>query len=393
MDSALYQKLLPYQVRARRRKKIVCAVSVLSVAVIVLTALCVTLPAITMAPICGKEEHKHSQECWETVETAGSEQLICEIGTESDLLVLHTHDGLCFDHNGDLICALPEKTLHIHSNECYEEVPVEEAETEIVPESEDGAEEASSSQNNPVNIGDLLPNEPHTPTSHILKCSSEEIVLHTHTAECEGNRCTLMQVIEHQHSAECVCESEPQTESVLICSLEEHVHESACYPKKDTLCGSMEHSHGAACFDGADILICTMSEHIHSDDCALEKSTDEIETVEPASDAFEHVQEQIPVKVADPYASTETKDYSVAMLEKVSLTGNWAADVLSVAKSQLGYTESKTDCITNTYGQSKGYIGFTPSPGVFRGDGGYPKEEKGEWRADSTYGDSRRARE
>ena len=32
--------------------------------------------------------------------------------------VAHTHDGSCYDDNGNLVCALPEVERHVHDDSC-----------------------------------------------------------------------------------------------------------------------------------------------------------------------------------------------------------------------------------------------------------------------------------
>lgn len=114
--------------RRRRRnwqKMIICLALVVSM----LTTYVLIMPAITMerTPICGHEEHTHTEECYrqQTARTLSctlqvhshtSEcydmegRLICGYGD----YVIHTHDAYCYDEAGNLVCTLPEVKEHIH---------------------------------------------------------------------------------------------------------------------------------------------------------------------------------------------------------------------------------------------------------------------------------------
>ena len=107
------------------------------------------LDAQDMVPVCGLEEHVHTEACYSYPEPA---QLICRevdpylqnvhVHTEScyakdaeghqtnELIcpyadfVLHKHDAGCYDSNGNLICPIPENEGHKHTDACYTEQKV-----------------------------------------------------------------------------------------------------------------------------------------------------------------------------------------------------------------------------------------------------------------------------
>ena len=87
--------------------KWVRSVIALSCVVIFITTYVLVMPAVTLSgtPDCGQEEHRHTDDCYETQ----SEQ-IC--GLEE-----HTHSDDCYDEDGNLICGLEE---HVHNDGCYE---------------------------------------------------------------------------------------------------------------------------------------------------------------------------------------------------------------------------------------------------------------------------------
>ena len=86
-------------------------------------------------------------------------------------------------------------------------------------------------------------------------------------------------------------------------------------------CGYEEHPHTEECFKD-DTLICEYEEHIHNISC-----------------------------YSDPKADVETSDIWVATLPE--LIGEKGADALSIAQSQIGYTESEKNYILAEDGESK----------------------------------------
>ncbi len=99
------------------------------------------------------------------------------------------------------------------------------------------------------------------------------------------------------------------------CGMEEHQHDGSCY-ETVLVCGEEAgvadeaegHTHDESCYE--EVLVCEIPEHVHTIECM----TDETADVETAAD----------------WEATLPKE----------LSGNWADDVVSVAKSQVGYTES-----------------------------------------------------
>lgn len=214
---------------------------------------------------------------------------------DSDFVV-HTHDTVCYDASGALWCSLPEIVPHAHEERCYGE-------------------------------------------SGTLVCEQAELLLHTHTATCytEENRlvCSQAQVLEHIHTQDCLAEaanSEP-----LTCTVPAgeggHAHIETCYNESGTLiCALAEsegHQHGTRCY-GTWELNCGLEEHTHSLAC-----------------------------YADPTADLETAEDWEQSLAGVTLNGVWAEDVLRIAQSQLGYTESTANYTVAEDGVTKnGYTRY-----------------------------------
>lgn len=144
---------------------------------------------------------------------------------------------------------------------------------------------------------------------------------------------------EHVHTEECY-------KRVLVCGYEEgeadgHVHSESCYQTETVLiCGMEEgegtgHTHSESCFEARTTLICgqeatgTEGGHVHTDRC-YETQLVCGKTAHTHSLACQ----------SNPEADTETADDWKKALSAAKLTGVWAEDLLSVAKTQLGYTES-----------------------------------------------------
>ena len=254
------------------------------------------------------------------------------------------------------------------------------------------------------------------------QCGEEE---HTHTADCytkvlicgyeEGELENADEVAAAAATSQPTVEAEPaplalepQIEFV------PHEHTEDCYTEVQTLtCMEEEHVHGDDCFDPEDgTLICEKFEHTHDENCytteyeltcgleegelveqvveptqsaelaamavaepvALEPAVD---TVEPIyhhhTDAcYEEVltcplpeHHHTVACLSDTSADVETPEEWQAANAEAVMTGNWDEDLLSVAKTQLGYEQSEknfeidpADGVTlryySRYGQSYG---------------------------------------
>ncbi|MEY8515461.1 SpaA isopeptide-forming pilin-related protein [Lachnospiraceae bacterium 29-84] len=119
------------------------------------------------------------------------------------------------------------------------------------------------------------------------------------------------------------------------CGLTEHGHGEGCFGQQ-IVCAQEEgeeHQHTDACYE--DILSCAEQEHVHTDICF--------------SDVSAGVEDQ---SVWDgQYAAVEWK-------------GNWAEDLLTAARMQLGYQENEDNFTVAEDGSHKGYTRY----GQFCGD-------------------------
>ena len=254
------------------------------------------------------------------------------------------------------------------------------------------------------------------------QCGEEE---HTHTADCytkvltcgyeEGELENADEVAAAAATSQPTVEAEPAPLS-LEPQIEfvPHEHTEDCYTEVQTLtCMEEEHVHGDDCFDPEDgSLICDKFEHTHDESCytteyeltcGLEEGELVEQVVEPTQSA-----ERAAMAVAEPVALEPAVDtvepiyhhhtdacyeevltcplpehhHTVACLSDTSadvetpeewqaanaeavMTGNWDEDLLSVAKTQLGYEQSEknfeidpADGVTlhyySRYGQSYG---------------------------------------
>lgn len=198
-----------------------------------------------------------------------------------------------------------------------------------------------------------------------------------------------IEFVPHEHTEDCY--TEVQT---LTCMEEEHVHGDDCFDPEDgtLICEKFEHTHDESCYTTEYELTCGLEEGelveqvveptqsaelaamAVAEPVALEPTVD---TVEPIyhhhTDAcYEEVltcplpeHHHTVACLSDTSADVETPEEWQAANDKAVMTGNWDEDLLSVAKTQLGYEQSEknfeidpADGVTlryySRYGQSYG---------------------------------------
>ncbi len=187
----------------------------------------------------------------------------------------------------------------------------------------------------------------------VVFCTTYALILPAITMEQE----TFCALEEHQHGPGC-------WEKRLICEIpEEHFHTDACHAEEKTLICSLEesegpdgaHRHGESCYETEDALICGIEEdHVHTDTCYEQVLI---------CNMPEHAHSL--ACCSNPAADVETREDWEHTLETVALTGNWSKDVLAVAGSQLGYTESEKNYLVSQDTQAiNGYTRY----GAWYGD-------------------------
>lgn len=198
-----------------------------------------------------------------------------------------------------------------------------------------------------------------------------------------------IEFVPHEHTEDCY--TEVQT---LTCMEEEHVHGDDCFDPEDgtLICEKFEHTHDESCYTTEYELTCGLEEGelveqvveptqsaelaamAVAEPVALEPTVD---TVEPIyhhhTDAcYEEVltcplpeHHHTVACLSDTSADVETPEEWQAVNDEAVMTGNWDEDLLSVAKTQLGYEQSEknfeidpADGVTlryySRYGQSYG---------------------------------------
>ena len=241
--------------------------------------------------------------------------------------------GVGISMTADYHCGYEE---HQHTAACYEKVLTcgyEEGEPETPVTSSDSSADPVSA------YSAAEPEEPEEP----VQTEPETIwVPHEHTDACyEEHRVLTCYQEEHEHTDDCFDEY-----GALICGEFEHIHDDSCYTTEyELVCGPDEgelveepnpayqempatrpvvdlptepvettpeepvlHHHTDACY--TEELVCTIPEHHHTVECP-----------------------------ADTQADVETAEEWQAAAN-VALNGNWAEDLLTVAKSQLDYQQS-----------------------------------------------------
>lgn len=327
-----------YTKARQRKKRWYRVVTGLACVVVFCTVYALILPAITMEKgACEIPEHTHSEACYTQVTSVTRTEPVCTIerlnlhqhddtcyDSEGNLtcgyadFVVHRHDSACFDENGNLWCPLPEIEAHAHTESCYK----------TTRELTCGYTEE--------------PAHKHTDGCYeqikTLICEKPEIILHKHTSDCfddVGNLiCGKIQVLEHQHTDTCFeTVGEPVDTETLTCTLpedENHTHGPLCYGTWELTCGLEEHTHSPACG-------------------------------------------------SDPSADLETADIWEQTFADVTLTGDWAQDVLAIAGTQLDYAESTKNYIVLPDGETmKGYTRYGDWYGQTVDD---PSAMYGDWDA------------
>ena len=297
----------------RRQKAWQNVVRTMAMIVVFCTTYALILPAITVETdtICGLTPHVHKEECYETVvltdctlpESQGhshSKECYTVIETQTCLLKeaeAHTHSDACYQL--EAVCGQKEKSAHVHAEACM-------GVKEILACTDTSAEH--------IHVGTCFIYEEQE-----IVCGQEETEGHTHSESCWVSRlnCGKEETEGHTHTEECTLVQEE-----LSCSLEEHE----------------AHSHTTT------VLVCGFEEHQHDESCFPAPETEESTEGKPLT--------------GDPLADVETAEDWEASFATLELTGDWSEDLIALAKTQLGYTESTQNFIYTDTDQQKGYTRY-----------------------------------
>ena len=397
MERDLLSQAAAFLLEKRRKARWYKVVSCMAMVVVFCTTYALILPAITMEskPTCGMEEHTHTEDCYRTEIVYPQSTMRCsmetlEIHTHDEScydnsgslicgyadFVLHTHDETCYSEDGSLICTLPEIRSHTHTASCYTEVRT------LICEEEEELGHTHTDACYKRLRGDLIcareEEEGHTHTASCyetvreLTCSSDEEG-HEHDDSCYTEHqelvCGQEEYQGHQHTDDCYAWT-----MELTCTEEErapgHVHDDSCYRIERMLSCSREeasiHMHDENCYGEDGSLICGKLEtrrHQHTEDCIEPPPEDaepqEVRTLVCGLPEHTHEESCYPTTVTgDPTADVETEVDWEATLEDVTLTGDYHQDVVAIAESQLGYTESTLNTVTTEAGTVRGYTRY-----------------------------------
>lgn len=261
--------------------------------------------------ICGQSEggHQHSDNCWET-------NWVCESDEES-----HEHGESCTETR--LVCGLTEES-HYHHDGCYS-----------------------------ASLRCHIPeNHSHDQSCYdtTIICGKEAGQVHEHTQSCYGGQPQLhCQMAEnHVHNSSCY-------NQILTCELPEdpgHRHEDACYQWNAQLECLLEEGAPEPTEPPEPVLVCTEPDapvHVHEESC-FEQTEQTSQLLCQGGEDHQHTDacytcgqeahEHTLICYSDPEADVETPDIWEATFRHVTLTGDWPQDVVAIAESQIGYTES-----------------------------------------------------
>lgn len=254
---------------------------------------------------CGEEEHTHTADCYTKVLTCGYEEGELENADEVAAAAAATSQPTIEEEPAPLALEPQiEFVPHEHTEDCYTEVQT-----------------LTCMEEEHVHGDDCF-----DPEDGSLICDKFE---HTHDENCYTTEYELTCGLEEGELVEQVVEP-TQSAELAAMAVAEPV---ALEPVVDTV-EPIYHHHTDACYE--EVLTCPLPEHHHTVACLSDTSAD-VETPE---------------------------EWQAANAEAV-MTGNWDEDLLSVAKTQLGYEQSEknfeidpADGVTlhyySRYGQSYG---------------------------------------
>jgi hypothetical protein len=275
----------------------------------------------------------------------------------------HTHTAKCFARQEDLICGLTEDSPHVHTDDC---APIIETAPLCGLEESEGHThgEACQPRQEQLLICDIPEAAGHTHDAQcvaqeqVLSCDLAEFEGHTHDDSCytlvESHICGLEETEGHTHSDSCFT-----TVTVYGCGAVEtpgHTHSEACFTLSRCDLETAPHTHTDACY--ASPLICPLEEseaHTHTISCYNSEPLCGLEAHTHSLQCY-----------SNPEADLESAATWKATLPE--LTGDYSQDILAIAQSQLGYTESSRNYIVDENGDMKGYTRYGAWYGIPYGD-------------------------
>lgn len=360
-------------------------VTVLAGVVVFCTTYALILPAITLEKKCDIPEHTHTDACYAQVTLVEKRVPVCSAKT----LEIHQHTADCYDANGNPTCGYADFVVHSHDSRCYDETgnlwcPLSEIEVHrhtagcyTLPEVHTHAKGCYTSVRGNLVCGQHVHTDACYTETAVLACGLEESEEHQHDENCYETSRELSCGIDSDHSHTDACyeweqvlscdlptDSAEDAQPVLVCTKPEivrHRHTPACFDADGNLiCGQpqiLEHRHSGACFEAVaepvdtGTLTCTDTAHVHTARC--------YGTRELVCGQEEHTHSKACT------ADVETAEIWEQTFAGLTLTGNCRQDAVSIAQTQLGYTESTKNYMVAEDGKTvKGYTRY----GAWYGD-------------------------
>ena len=263
--------------------------------------------------VCDKEEHKHTDACYQEIVVCGMEEEPPEyrfMGTFKP----HMHTPECFDKNDNVVCGYVENAyIHAHNEYCYD-------------------------------------------ANGNLVCGLKEIAPHIHGESCydeEGKLICEKPDASHKHTESCY-----DDKGNLVCGLQEveefitkksdwtatgHTHVDSCYAMK-LVCGKEEHTHTAECY--ATIQVETEPEQKEAPVTEPESAPADAEIVEDIDVTNEPAGEIVPEEpVSGQDAEPEVNDNTDEEEENIDLTGEEPA---TEAEDAPAVNEPQEDPVIDT---------------------------------------------
>ncbi|MBQ4607497.1 MAG: CHAP domain-containing protein, partial [Clostridia bacterium] len=325
------------------------------------------------------EGHAHDAACY-----AAGDTLECTLAEN------HVHQESCYTY--PLICTLSTDP-HIHSADCY-------GIGEQLCTTEEGHVHGSDCSITSLNCENTEKGHEHNDS-----CYHTEVICtipenHFHDSSCYSSviLCGKTEGEFHEHGADCYS-MEPQ----LNCSLaENHFHDDSCY-LQELVCTIPEdpgHSHGEDCYQWETVLVCGLEEgqpeptepaepilnctepvaqeHIHSENCFVTVGTEPTPKCGITEEDHIHTEDCYVCTIeehthtlacySDPEADVESPAVWEATFAHVALTGDWPTDVVAIAETQIGYTESTRNYEVWEDNSVHGYTRYGAWYGVPYGD-------------------------
>lgn len=330
---------------------------------------------------CGYEAHEHGEACYEKTP-------VCELAKKESG---HTHGPECYTEQKTLKCGEEEREagIHTHSEGCR----TQQKELTCTLEEREAGTHAHGAQC-------------YTEQRKLICTQEENTAVHTHTEGCIAREQRLICADTnegHAHAEACyettesvVCgltEGAPlghvhtdgcySTEKVLSCTLREgetipgHTHTDACYSIKEILsCGFEDgeaipaHKHTEACYGTEKVLSCEIPESAPSADTGAEDSahTHTDKCYKKMLICKKTVHRHKLSCFSNPAADRESEGVWERSLAGVELSGEWGSDLVAIAKTQLGYTESARNYLVAKNGAKMGYTRYGAWYGIEYGD-------------------------